>query len=126
MADDIEEGRKVEKEGEDIILPKVEKSFASSFRLFFKSLGPGLVTGGSDNNDPSGIATYSQAGAQFGYGLLWMAVVTPPMVMIIEEMCARIGIVSGNGLSQIIKQHYSKKLLYSIASLLTDCQYNKI
>lgn len=111
------EGRKVEKEGEDIILPKAKKSFASSFRLFFKSLGPGLVTGGSDN-DASGIATYSQAGAQFGYGLLWMAVVTLPMVMIVQEMCARIGIVSGNGLSQIIKQHYSKKLLYSIASLL--------
>jgi NRAMP (natural resistance-associated macrophage protein)-like metal ion transporter len=103
----MEEGRKVEKEGEDIILPKTKKSFASSFRLFFKSLGPGLVTGGSDN-DPSGIATYSQAGAQFGYGLLWMAVVTLPMVMIVQEMCARIGIVSGNGLSQIIKQHYSK------------------
>ena len=113
----MEEGRKVEKEGEDIILPKAKKSFASSFRLFFKSLGPGLVTGGSDN-DASGIATYSQAGAQFGYGLLWMAVVTLPMVMIVQEMCARIGIVSGNGLSQIIKQHYSKKLLYSIASLL--------
>ena len=83
---DMGEGRKVEKEeeGEDIILPKAKKSFASSFRLFFKSLGPGLVTGGSDN-DPSGIATYSQAGAQFGYGLLWMAVVTLPMVMIYKK-----------------------------------------
>ena len=88
-----------------------------SFKEFFKSLGPGIVTGGSDN-DPSGIATYSQAGAQLGYGLLWMAIVTLPMIMIVQEMCARIGIASGKGLSQIIKQYYSKKLLYSIASLL--------
>ena len=60
-------------------------------------MGPGVVTGGSDN-DPSGIATYSQTGAQFGYGLLWMAIVTLPMVMIVQEMCARIGIISGYGL----------------------------
>lgn len=117
MTDDIGE---VNGEGkEDIVLPtaKKAKSFASSIKLFFRSLGPGIVTGGSDN-DPSGIATYSQAGAQFGYSQLWMAIVTLPMVIVVQEMCARIGIVSGKGLAQIIKQHYSKKLLYSIASLL--------
>lgn len=117
MTDDIGE---VNGEGkEDIVLPTAKKamSFASSIKLFFRSLGPGIVTGGSDN-DPSGIATYSQAGAQFGYSQLWMAIVTLPMVIVIQEMCARIGIVSGKGLAQIIKQHYSKKLLYSIASLL--------
>lgn len=117
MTDDIGE---VNGEGkEDIVLPtaKKAKSFASSIKLFFRSLGPGIVTGGSDN-DPSGIATYSQAGAQFGYSQLWMAIVTLPMVIVVQEMCARIGIVSGMGLAQIIKQHYSKKLLYSIASLL--------
>lgn len=117
MTDDIGE---VNGEGkEDIVLPTAKKamSFASSIKLFFRSLGPGIVTGGSDN-DPSGIATYSQAGAQFGYSQLWMAIVTLPMVIVVQEMCARIGIVSGKGLAQIIKQHYSKKLLYSIASLL--------
>lgn len=117
MTDDIGE---VNGEGkEDIVLPtaKKAKSFASSIKLFFRSLGPGIVTGGSDN-DPSGIATYSQAGAQFGYSQLWMAIVTLPMVIVVQEMCARIGIVSGKGLAQIIKQHYSKNLLYSITSLL--------
>jgi NRAMP (natural resistance-associated macrophage protein)-like metal ion transporter len=117
LTDDVGE---VNGEGkEDVVLPtaKKAKSFASSVKLFFRSLGPGIVTGGSDN-DPSGIATYSQAGAQFGYGQLWMAIVTLPMVIVVQEMCARIGIVSGKGLAQIIKQHYSKKLLYSIASLL--------
>jgi NRAMP (natural resistance-associated macrophage protein)-like metal ion transporter len=118
MLDDDRREEKFRKEEGKIIVPKdIYKSFASFFKQFFKSLGPGVVTGGSDN-DPSGIATYSQAGAQFGYGLLWMAIVTLPMVMIVQEMCARIGIISGKGLSHIIKQHYSKKLLYSIASLL--------
>ena len=118
MLDDDRREEKFRKEEEKIIVSKdTSKSFASFFKQFFKSLGPGVVTGGSDN-DPSGIATYSQAGAQFGYGLLWMAIVTLPMVMIVQEMCARIGIISGKGLSHIIKQHYSKKLLYSIASLL--------
>lgn len=120
LDDDRREGEFREEE-EKVIVPKDKnaspKSFVSFFKQFFKSLGPGVITGGSDN-DPSGIATYSQAGAQFGYGLLWMAIVTLPMVMIVQEMCARIGIISGYGLSQIIKQHYSKKLLYSIASLL--------
>jgi NRAMP (natural resistance-associated macrophage protein)-like metal ion transporter len=121
MLDDDEREGEFREEEEKVIVPEDKdaspKSFVSFFKQFFKSLGPGVVTGGSDN-DPSGIATYSQAGAQFGYGLLWMAIVTLPMVMIVQEMCARIGIISGYGLSQIIKQRYSKKLLYSIASLL--------
>ena len=60
------------KKEEDVILPKAKRSFPASFRLFFKSLGPGLITGASDD-DPSGIATYSQAGSQFGFGMLWLA-----------------------------------------------------
>jgi NRAMP (natural resistance-associated macrophage protein)-like metal ion transporter len=94
-----------------------KSSSSSSFKNAFKSLGPGLVTGASDN-DPSGIATYSQAGAKFGYGPLWMAIITFPMLLTIEEMCARIGLVSGKGLSQIIKENYSYKLLYVVSSLL--------
>ncbi len=74
-------------------------------------LGPGLTTGASDD-DPSGIATYSQAGAQFGFGLLWMAAFTFPLMAIVQEMCARIGIVTGRGLAHNIRLHFGKKILY--------------
>lgn len=61
---------------------------------FYKKLGPGLITGASDD-DPSGIATYSQAGAQFGLSTLWMAIFTFPLMVAIQEMCGRIGLVTG-------------------------------
>ncbi|MBL7812543.1 MAG: divalent metal cation transporter [Bacteroidetes bacterium] len=87
-----------------------------SLRGFWKKLGPGLITGASDD-DPSGIATYSQAGAGFGPKLLWTAIATYPLMVSIQQMCARIGIVTGSGLSGIIKKHYSKSLLYVILLL---------
>ena len=77
----------------------------------FKSLGPGLITGASDD-DPSGIATYSQAGAQFGYATLWTALVTFPLMAAIQGMCARIGIVTEEGLTQTLKKNYPKSILY--------------
>ncbi|HJT10726.1 MAG TPA: divalent metal cation transporter [Candidatus Nitrosotalea sp.] len=86
------------------------------FKSFFKFLGPGLVTGASDD-DPSGIATYSQTGAQFGFGILWLALFQLPMMIAIQEMCARIGLVTGNGVSGIIKKKYSKKTVYPLISL---------
>lgn len=86
-------------------------------KSFFKSLGPGLITGASDD-DPSGIATYSQAGAQFGFGMLWLALFQLPLMIIIQEMCARIGLVTGSGLSGIMKQRYSKNIVYPIIGLL--------
>ena len=86
----------------------------NGLKSFFKSLGPGLITGASDD-DPSGIATYSQAGAQFGFGTLWLALFQLPLMIAIQEMCARIGLVTGNGLAGIMKKRYSKKL--SIRSL---------
>ncbi|HSZ86286.1 MAG TPA: divalent metal cation transporter, partial [Puia sp.] len=76
-----------------------------------KIAGPGLITGASDD-DPSGIATYSQAGAQFGLSTLWTALLTFPLMAAIQEMCARIGIVTSQGLTVTLKQHYSKTLLY--------------
>jgi NRAMP (natural resistance-associated macrophage protein)-like metal ion transporter len=88
-----------------------------SKKSLWSTLGPGLVSGASDN-DPSGIATYSQAGAKFGYGLLWMAPFIFPMLLAVEEMCARIGVVSGKGLSELIKENHSKQLLYLVTSLL--------
>ena len=86
-------------------------------KSFFKSLGPGLITGASDD-DPSGIATYSQAGAQFGLGTLWLALFQLPLMIAIQEMCARIGLVTGSGLTSIMKKRYSKKAVYPIISLL--------
>ena len=76
-------------------------------------LGPGLITGASDD-DPSGIATYSQAGAKFGTKLLWTAIFTYPLMAALQEMCARIGLVTCNGLTGTIKRHYSKTILYLI------------
>lgn len=84
---------------------------------FWHSLGPGLTTGASDD-DPSGIATYSQTGAQFGNQLLWLAGFTFPLMAIVQEMCARIGLVTGRGLAANIRAHYSKKVLYLTALLL--------
>jgi NRAMP (natural resistance-associated macrophage protein)-like metal ion transporter len=78
---------------------------------FWKLLGPGLVTGASDD-DPSGIATYSQAGAAFGLSTLWTALVTFPLMASIQEMCARIGLVTSHGLAGTIKNNYSKPVLY--------------
>lgn len=86
-------------------------------KSFFKSLGPGLITGASDD-DPSGIATYSQAGAQFGLGTLWLALFQLPLMIAIQEMCARIGLVTGSGLTSIMKKRYPKKTVYPIISLL--------
>jgi NRAMP (natural resistance-associated macrophage protein)-like metal ion transporter len=80
-------------------------------------LGPGLITGASDD-DPSGIATYSQAGSQFGFGLLWTMVFTYPLMGGIQEISARIGIVTGRGLAGTLRRHGSVPLLYSVVALL--------
>ncbi|MBI2730305.1 MAG: divalent metal cation transporter [Sphingobacteriales bacterium] len=79
----------------------------------WNALGPGLITGASDD-DPSGIATYSQAGAKFGTKLLWTAIATYPLMIAIQEMCAKIGLITNKGLMGVIKTHYSKKVLYLI------------
>ena len=91
----------------------MKQSIKYSLRIkaFFKGLGPGLVTGASDD-DPSGIATYSQAGAGFGYSTLWTALLTFPLMAAIQGMCARIGIVTSQGLTKTIKEHYPKSVLY--------------
>jgi Mn2+ and Fe2+ transporters of the NRAMP family len=78
---------------------------------FWKILGPGLVTGASDD-DPSGIATYSQAGAAFGFTTLWTALITFPLMASVQEMCARIGLVTSHGLAGTLKSNYSKPVLY--------------
>ena len=87
------------------------KISSAKIKKFFKALGPGLITGASDD-DPSGIATYSQAGAKFGLATLWTALITFPLMAAIQEMCARIGIMTSVGLTTTLKNHYSKGLLY--------------
>jgi NRAMP (natural resistance-associated macrophage protein)-like metal ion transporter len=82
-----------------------------------KKLGPGLITGAADD-DPSGIATYSQAGAQYGYGLLWSVIFTTPLMIGIQIVSARIGRVTGHGLAANIRDHFPKPLLYFIVFLL--------
>lgn len=89
----------------------------SKFRKYLSVLGPGLTTGAADD-DPSGIATYSQTGAQFGYGQLWTALYMLPFMTAVQEACARIGLVTGKGLAAVVKEHYSKKVLYGVVGLV--------
>ncbi len=87
------------------------RSVSTKIKKFFGALGPGLITGASDD-DPSGIATYSQAGAKFGFATLWTALITFPLMASLQEMCARIGLITSTGLTTTLKTHYSKPLLY--------------
>ncbi|MCL5970819.1 MAG: divalent metal cation transporter [Patescibacteria group bacterium] len=80
-------------------------------KKIFKVFGPGLITGAADD-DPSGIATYTQTGAQFGYGQLWTALFMYPLMTSVQEACARIGAVTGKGLAAVIRENYSRKILY--------------
>lgn len=90
---------------------KRSTSFKTKIKRFWKLIGPGLVTGASDD-DPSGIATYSQAGAQFGLATLWTSIVAFPLMAAIQQMCARIGLVTSQGLTGTLKKHYSRPILY--------------
>jgi NRAMP (natural resistance-associated macrophage protein)-like metal ion transporter len=88
-----------------------------AFKRAFKSLGPGVITGVSDD-DPSGIATYSQAGARFGYTLLWAMPLMYPLMTAIQQISARIGCVTGRGIAGNIRCQYSKWLLFPVVALL--------
>jgi NRAMP (natural resistance-associated macrophage protein)-like metal ion transporter len=97
----------------------MDKKIELSARIkgFWRKLGPGLVTGAADD-DPSGIATYSQTGAQFGYGQLWTALWMLPLMTAVQEACARIGLVTGKGITTIVKEHYSRTVLYIVVGLV--------
>lgn len=88
-----------------------------SLRRYLTVLGPGLVTGAADD-DPSGIATYSIAGASFGYGLLWMPLAVFPLMAAVQLVCARIGLVSGRGLAGAVRRCYPRPVLYGVCVLL--------
>lgn len=89
----------------------------NKIKRFIKALGPGFVTGAADD-DPSGIGTYSQTGAQFGFQQLWAAPFSFPFMTVVQEICGRIGMVTGMGLSGVIRKHYTKKMLYGAVVLL--------
>ncbi len=84
---------------------------------FVRALGPGLITGASDD-DPSGIGTYSSVGAKFGFAILWTAAWLLPMMLAVQEVCARIGIVTNRGLAGVLQEHYKKKFVAGIVTLL--------
>ncbi len=88
-----------------------------SFKSFLKSLGPGLITGASDD-DPSSIATFAQAGAKFGFGMLWTVIFLYPSITVVQGICARIGLLTGRGLATIIEKKYSRKVVLPLISLL--------
>lgn len=89
----------------------------NKIKKFFSILGPGFITGASDD-DPSGIATYAQAGARFGYSQLWTALFLFPFMALIQEMCGRIGLVTGKGLAGVLRVHYPKWVLFGAVTLL--------
>ena len=91
--------------------------FKKKIKKIFKIFGPGLITGAADD-DPSGIATYSQTGSQFGYGQLWTVILMLPFMTAIQEACARIGAVTGKGIASVIKENYSKRMLYGAVILV--------
>ena len=86
-------------------------------RAFWKSLGPGIVTGAADD-DPSGIATYSVAGAQYGTALLWTALFTWPLTIAVQTMCARIGMVTGQGIAGALRHKFPRSVLVVAAVAL--------
>ncbi len=106
----VEVGQEIRR---DVLAEKPVKATIS----YWKKLGPGLITGAADD-DPSGIATYSQMGAHSGFSLIWLSLFTFPLMGVVQEMCARIGLATGVGLSANIKKYYSKKILYLCTTLL--------
>ena len=92
-------------------------SFLTRIKKTGSSLGPGIITGAADD-DPSGIATYSQTGAQFGYGQLWTALFLLPLMIAVQEASARIGAVKGKGIAAVVKEHFGKPVLFLVVSLI--------
>jgi NRAMP (natural resistance-associated macrophage protein)-like metal ion transporter len=104
-------------EGEAMRLKRVFQNRWKRTKYFFRLLGPGIITGASDD-DPSGIGTYSSVGAAFGYVILWTAVWLLPIMLAVQEICARIGIVTNHGLTHVLQKHYRRKIVFGIVLLL--------
>lgn len=106
----------VEKDGM-VVIGKAAFATEKKAKDFWHGLGPGLTTGAADD-DPSGVATYSQQGAKYGFQLLWLAPLTFPLMAVVQEMCARIGMATGRGLAWNIKKHFPKPVLFTVALML--------
>ena len=101
------------RQGERRSVPRVENTAGLSG--FWRALGPGIVSGAADD-DPSGIATYSIAGAQFGLAFLWTAFLTWPLMAAVQSMCARIGMVTGRGLMAVFRLRFKRPVLVVAAA----------
>lgn len=104
-------------ESEVVKIANVLKNPWEKAKIFFRTLGPGVITGASDD-DPSGIGTYSSVGAKFGLSIIWMAAWLLPMMLAIQEVCARIGIITNKGLAGVLQKHYRKRVVMSAVILL--------
>lgn len=116
----IEPARERAGEGRTSVMGETQENDRHSHNplvRYFKLLGPGLVTGASDD-DPSGITAYSVAGASLGYGMLWTALATFPLMAAVQLICARIGLVTGRGLAGAVRRHYPRPFLYAACLLL--------
>jgi len=113
-AQSLEEGVEIIEEVEVAVQESVVFGKVAEYK---NALGPGLITGAADD-DPSGIATYSQAGAQYGFQLLWLSFFTFPLMAVVQEMSARLGMVTGRGLAANIRIHYPAWVLYTCTTLL--------
>src|SRR6201993_4124898 len=98
-------------DSEGVPRPERIEQQPTRFRKFLALLGPGFITGASDD-DPSGIGTYAVAGASFGFATLWTALITFPLMTAVQFICAKIGMVTGRGLAGTLKRHYPAKILY--------------
>ena len=101
----------------EVLLRHRDDAEARANPRWLKAIGPGLITGAADD-DPSGIATYSQAGAAFGYGQLWTLTLCLPLMMAVQEAAARIGAVTGQGLAKVTGQVYSRSILFLVVFLV--------
>ena len=95
----------------------MENNHAGPVRKFFANLGPGLIAGAADD-DPSGVGTYAVAGASLGYGPLWTALFSFPLMAAVQMMCARLGMVTGRGLAAVVRRRYPKWVLVLVCTLL--------
>lgn len=113
----IQGGRSQEKVPRSAAKQKISRAYFAGVKGFFGIFGPGIITGAADD-DPSGIATYAQTGAQFGYGQLWTALFMLPLQAGVQEACARIGAVTGKGIAAVVREHFSKPILYVMVLLV--------
>src|SRR5450759_732030 len=101
------------------------RSWKLRFLLFFAVVGPGFITANVDN-DAGGIFTYSAGGAQFGYTLLWTMIPITIALIVVQEMCARMGVVTGKGLSDLIREEFGLRLTFVLMLLLVVVNYTNV